>query len=391
METYRGVVESYDASTGEHTILYEDNERAPTLLREQEDAGLLTWRDPTARPAPTRAEEAEGEDVAVVAEAEGLRLHLSIGSNTGYKGVRKDSRSGRFKAEQRTGGRYTSLGKFGTAVEAAAAYARAVGEGPTAAAAPPAKRFRLAVAEPVERAASGSGCGANRPDMQIDVDVVDGFEFRSQEQAASVQCGGSDSGSEDGQRRSAVILTAKRVAKRVTAAVVQKGASSACESEGTGAAILAVTTAAAAPTLALDHDVAFLGDCVRNCLQSPRSVACVRARMQCLSQKQLAAVLHVSQASLSSWLKGVRQSEEKVRQVDARAEVEVEATVGKAPPAGSEAISSQEAPVAEGLRLHLSSSSSTGYKGVKRSRCRARRGWNFQATLRRRFVDASWK
>ena len=161
-----------------------------------------------------------------------------------------------------------------------------------------------------------------------------------------------------------MILTAKRVAKRVTAAVVQKGASSACESEGTGAAILAVTTAAAAPTLALDHDVAFLGDCVRNCLQSPRSVACVRARMQCLSQKQLAAVLHVSQASLSSWLKGVRQSEEKVRQVDARAEVEVEATVGKAPPAGSEAISSQEAPVAEGLRLHLSSSSSTGYKGV---------------------------
>jgi len=62
-----------------------------------------------------------------VAEAEGLRLHLSVGSSTGYKGVRKDGQSGRFKAEHWSGGRYVSFGKFDTAVDAAVAYARAVG------------------------------------------------------------------------------------------------------------------------------------------------------------------------------------------------------------------------------------------------------------------------
>ncbi|EOD41433.1 hypothetical protein EMIHUDRAFT_448797 [Emiliania huxleyi CCMP1516] len=58
--------------------------------------------------------------------AEGLRLHLSSSNATGYKGVYEHS--GRFKAQRRVGGRLGSIGKFDTAVEAAVAYARAVGE-----------------------------------------------------------------------------------------------------------------------------------------------------------------------------------------------------------------------------------------------------------------------
>ena len=72
----------------------------------------------------------------VAAEAEGLRLHLSSCSFTGYKGVRKDvrkERPGRFEAYlARLDGRQVGLGTFGTAVEAAVAYARAVGEAPEA-------------------------------------------------------------------------------------------------------------------------------------------------------------------------------------------------------------------------------------------------------------------
>ena len=60
-------------------------------------------------------------------EAEGLRLHLSSSSSSGYKGVNKQA-SGRFEAKHRVGGKVVYLGTFGTAVEAAVAYARAFGE-----------------------------------------------------------------------------------------------------------------------------------------------------------------------------------------------------------------------------------------------------------------------
>jgi len=63
---------------------------------------------------------------AVATEAEGLRLHLSSSSSTGYKGVGKLP-SGRYQAQHGEGGR-EYLGTFDTAVEAAVAYARAVGE-----------------------------------------------------------------------------------------------------------------------------------------------------------------------------------------------------------------------------------------------------------------------
>ena len=60
--------------------------------------------------------------------AEGLRLHLSSRSSTGYKGVHIKPSSGRFQAQQTVKGRSTSIGVFDSAVEAAVAYARAVGE-----------------------------------------------------------------------------------------------------------------------------------------------------------------------------------------------------------------------------------------------------------------------
>ena len=61
----------------------------------------------------------------VATEAEGLRLHLSSRSATGYKGVSKQP-SGRFQAIHEVDGRRVSLGLFDTPVEAAVAYARPV-------------------------------------------------------------------------------------------------------------------------------------------------------------------------------------------------------------------------------------------------------------------------
>ena len=59
-------------------------------------------------------------------DAEGLRLHLSSNA-TGYKGVQEHS--GRFQAKRKVDGKVVYIGDFDTAVEAAVAYARAVGEG----------------------------------------------------------------------------------------------------------------------------------------------------------------------------------------------------------------------------------------------------------------------
>jgi hypothetical protein len=67
----------------------------------------------------------------VLTEAEGLRLHLSPQSNTGYLRVfRKPNypsgqpRAKPFRAQYRRDGQSVSLGHFATAVEAAVAYAR---------------------------------------------------------------------------------------------------------------------------------------------------------------------------------------------------------------------------------------------------------------------------
>ena len=62
---------------------------------------------------------------ACVAEAEGMRLHLSRNSSTGYRGVSKSHN--RFIVQYTVNGRHNKLaGSFGTAVEAAVAYARAI-------------------------------------------------------------------------------------------------------------------------------------------------------------------------------------------------------------------------------------------------------------------------
>merc|ERR1712129_100787 len=55
-------------------------------------------------------------------EAEGLQLHVSTHSNTGYRGVHK-TRENKFKVDYK--GKY--LGIFATALEAAVVYAKAVG------------------------------------------------------------------------------------------------------------------------------------------------------------------------------------------------------------------------------------------------------------------------
>ena len=106
---------------------------------------------PPAQPPPT-----------VATEAEGLRLHLSSRSSTGYMGVSKHPSTGRFKAEHRVDGRQVYLGLFDTAVEAAVAYARATGE----AAAEPERRLAQAdIEEAPERSevateAARSGCSS---------------------------------------------------------------------------------------------------------------------------------------------------------------------------------------------------------------------------------------
>ena len=98
----------------------------------------------------------------MAAESEGLRLHLSSSNGTGYKGVFKDTSKPtvRFRAGHSVAGKTVSLGSFGTAVEAAVAYARAVGQAPdsaveAAAEAEAAERAaeRAAEAEAAERAA----------------------------------------------------------------------------------------------------------------------------------------------------------------------------------------------------------------------------------------------
>ena len=79
----------------------------------------------TAVEAAVAYARAFGEAPAVVADFEGLRLHLSSSNRTGYKNVVQQSAS-RFQAFNKVDGRRLCLGTFDTAVEAAAAYARAV-------------------------------------------------------------------------------------------------------------------------------------------------------------------------------------------------------------------------------------------------------------------------
>ena len=77
---------------------------------------------PAAGQKPQRRED-DGERPT---EAEGLRLHLSDTNASGYKGV-VEQKNGRFQAQLWRGDKTEQLGYYDTAVEAAVAYARAVG------------------------------------------------------------------------------------------------------------------------------------------------------------------------------------------------------------------------------------------------------------------------
>ena len=71
-----------------------------------------------------------------------MRLHLSSSNRTGYTGVSKVA-SGRFKATQEVDGRNVYLGTYDTAVQAAVAYARAIGTAPAVAEAAEGVRLHL--------------------------------------------------------------------------------------------------------------------------------------------------------------------------------------------------------------------------------------------------------
>ena len=60
----------------------------------------------------------------LVTHAEGFKLHLSKQSSTGYQGVYSSGREGRFIAMTTHTSNNKSLGSYGSAIEAAVAYAR---------------------------------------------------------------------------------------------------------------------------------------------------------------------------------------------------------------------------------------------------------------------------
>ena len=109
----------------------------------------------SAAAAPAKARASDEVGPAQVS-AEGLRLHLSNSSSSGYKSVTKRG-SDRFEAWHSVDGRKVLLGAFGTAVEAAVAYARAVGEAAAGAEQPAARPLASASAARLLSSASAPG------------------------------------------------------------------------------------------------------------------------------------------------------------------------------------------------------------------------------------------
>ena len=108
------------------------------------------------RAKPSVAAAPAAELGATPAEAEGLRLHVSTNA-TGYKGVYQAASGANFRVMFRAGGaKLVHLGFFDTAVEAAVAYARAVGEAPGAEAAAAPERGGAEG----RRQSSQRGCGS---------------------------------------------------------------------------------------------------------------------------------------------------------------------------------------------------------------------------------------
>ena len=154
---------------GRHHVHFDDGEEHCIQLKEQENKGRLRWLNnlrPRLAPPATKAsvevkqeKKAASGDVMsdevqiakyaanvlsgleVVEFAEGLRLHLSSRSNSGYKGVFRDKYGGEYVAyiqKRRADNIFgpspatnKQLGRYATAVEAAVAYAKHVGEAPS--------------------------------------------------------------------------------------------------------------------------------------------------------------------------------------------------------------------------------------------------------------------
>ncbi|EOD27574.1 hypothetical protein EMIHUDRAFT_235566 [Emiliania huxleyi CCMP1516] len=133
------------------------------------EAGRKTWFCTLHAPA-----------VVVVAEAEGMRLHLSSSSSTGYRGVSKNS--GGFRAQRKVDDRPRHIGTFGTAVEAAVAYARAE--------APPDNGGMAAVAEALGRIGLQSYAAAFDSEGYDDIEFLLGLD--SAERAAVATATGMD-------------------------------------------------------------------------------------------------------------------------------------------------------------------------------------------------------
>eukprot|EP00900_Chrysochromulina_parva_P009663 jgi/Chrpa1/18699/Chrysochromulina_OHIO_Genome00022198-RA len=100
-----------------------------------EEEGPLEEGNEKEEEAAEEEEEEEEKEVGadMVTEAEGLRLHLSPRSSTGYLGVHRrpnhpsgQPRAKPFEARYKRDGRRVYLGHFTTAVEAAVAYARCI-------------------------------------------------------------------------------------------------------------------------------------------------------------------------------------------------------------------------------------------------------------------------
>ena len=127
------LLDRLSCGTPEEEMDYEEEEMEEEEYEYEDKARV----EPDAEVAYDAAEP-DGEDVAadqshaaLVSESHGIRLHLSRKSPTGYKGVYRHGLL-RYRSQITTGGSDIHLGMYGTAVEAAVAYARAAPSPPKA-------------------------------------------------------------------------------------------------------------------------------------------------------------------------------------------------------------------------------------------------------------------
>ena len=275
----------------------------------------------------------ELQGAAVATEAEGLRLHLSNSNSTGYRGVHE--RSGRFRAQHRVNGRIVNLGYFDMAVEAAVAYVRAVGE------------FQPPTQPPPSVAAEAEGVrlhlSSSSSTGYLGVWEEASGRFRAQHRVDGRHAGlGS-------------FHTAVEAAVAVARAISEASAVASSASESAPPSASADETVLCARTQ--ERGGGAIGCVLPAGHAGPHSFTLQGKRARCVKRPFDPTDVEAEESGEGASTQAGDDSES-----------EVEATAGMAAPAGSEATSSQEAPVAEaeGLCLHPSSSSSTGYRGVWR-------------------------